>query len=155
MSFLAGRYTATLGASALGQTKDGFRVSHSSFEQPITGDAMAQTVQDAVHQGAEMHVAFTGIEYNAAGMQNAFWPFSSTIYDMGVIGRLRSAIADSLVLTAVAGTPAAAAPATATFLLTQLAAGFPVELLFATALREVPLRFAVLPNSSGILGSQT
>lgn len=155
MTFICGRYTATLSASSLGQTADGYRVSHQSFARQITGDALAQTPQDAIHQGAEMFVSTRLIEYNAAGAQNAFWPFSATIYDMGVIGRLYSAIADSLVLTAVAATPAAAAPATATFLLSILAEGFPVELLFAPDLREVPLRFRVYPNSSGVFGTQT
>ncbi|MEX2176192.1 MAG: hypothetical protein WD872_17655 [Pirellulaceae bacterium] len=155
MSFIAGRFTATLGASALGQTADGFRVSHQSFARQIVGDALAQTPQDAIHQGAEMFVAARLIEYNAAGAQNAFWPFSTTIYDLGVIGRLYSAIADSLILTALAGTPAAAIPATATFLLTVLADGFPVELLFSPDLREVPLRLRVYPNSNGVFGTQT
>ena len=155
MGFICGRYTATLGASALGQTRDGYRVSHQLFKRIITGDALAETPQDAILRGAEMFIAVTGIEYNAAGMLNAFWPLASTIYDMGVIGRLDTAVADSLVLTALAGTPAAAAPATATFLLTTLAEGFPVELLFAPDLREVPLRFRVYPNSSGVFGTQT
>lgn len=155
MSFICGRYTATLGAQSLGQTADGYRVSHSLFKRLITGDALAQTPQDAIVQGAEMFVAARLIEYNAAGALNAFWPLAATIYDMGVIGRLDSAVADSLVLTAVASTPAAAAPATATFLLTTLAEGFPVELLFAPDLREVPLRMRVYPNSSGVFGTQT
>lgn len=155
MAFICGRFTATLGASALGQTADGYRVSHSLFKRPITGDALAETVQDRIVRGAELFVSARLIEYNAAGVQNAFWPLSGTIYDMGVIGRLDSAIADSLVLTAVAGTPAATVPATATFLLSTLAEGFPVELLFAPDLREVPIRLAVLPNSSGVFGTQT
>jgi hypothetical protein len=154
MSFIAGRFTATLNAQSLGQTADGYRVSHQSFARQITGDALADTPQDAIHRGAEMFVATRLIEYNAAGAANALWPFG-TIYDMGVIGRLYSAIADSLILTAVAATPAAATPATATFLLTILAEGFPVELLFAPDLREVPLRFRVYPNSSGVFGTQT
>lgn len=155
MGFICGRYSATLASNALGQTADGYRVSHSLFKRIITGDALGQTPQDAIVQGAEMFVAARCIEYNAAGMLNAFWPLASTIYDMGVIGRLDSAIADSLVLTALAATPAAATPATATFLLTTLAEGFPVELLFAPDLREVPLRFRVYPNSSGVFGTQT
>lgn len=155
MSFIAGRYTATLNAQALGQTADGFRVSHSLFKRIITGDALAQTPQDAIVQGAEMFIATRLIEYNATGALNSMWPLSATIYDMGVIGRLDSAIADSLILTAVASTPAAATPATATFLLTTLAEGFPVELLFAPDLREIPLRFRVYPNSSGVFGTQT
>lgn len=155
MSFIAGRFTATLGAADLGQTADGWRVSHSLFKRPITGDKFAQTVQDRILQGAEMFVTSRLIEYNATGAANAFWPLSATLYDMGVIGRLDSAVADSLVLTAIAGTPAAATPATFTMLLTTLAEGFPVELLFAPDLREVPLRFAVLPNSSGVFATQT
>jgi hypothetical protein len=155
VTFICGRYTATLAANALGQTADGFRVSHQLFKRLITGDAMAQTPQDSIIQGAEMFVGARLIEYNAAGAQNAFWPLASTIYDMGVIGRLDTAIADSLVLTAVANTPAAATPATATFLLTTLAEGFPVELLFAPDLREVPLRLRVYPSSQGVFGTQT
>ena len=155
MSFICGRFTATLNAQALGQTADGFRITHQLFKRPITGDALARTVQDRIIQGAELFVGCRLIEYNAAGVLNAFWPLAATIYDMGVIGRLDSGIADSLVLTALAGTPAATVPATATFLLTTLAEDFPVELLFAPDLREVPLRLAVLPNSSGVFGTQT
>lgn len=155
MSFICGKYSATLGASALGQTADGYRVSHSLFKRIITGDNFADTPQDAILRGAEMFVAARLIEYNAAGALNAFWPLAATIYDMGVIGRLDSAVADSLVLTALAGTPAATVPATATFLLTTLAEGFPVELLFAPDLREVPLRLRVYPSASGVFGTQT
>ena len=155
MGFICGRYTATLASNALGQTADGFRLTHQLFKRPITGDALARTVQDRIVQGGEMSIACRLIEYNAAGAQNAFWPLSGTIFDLGVIGRLDTAIADSLVLTAPAGTPAAAAPATLTFLLTTLAEDFPVELLFAPDLREVPLRLGILPNSSGIFGTQT
>lgn len=155
MGFIAGRYTATLGASALGQTRDGFRVSHSLFKRLITGDAFAQTPQDAIVQGAEMFVGCTLIEYDATGALNAFWPLSSTIYDMGVIGRLDTAIADALILTDVDNTPAATKPATATFTLCTLAEGFPVELLFGPDLREVPLRFRIYPSSQGVFGTQT
>lgn len=155
MSFICGRYSATLAANALGQTADGYRVSHQLFKRLITGDAFAQTPQDAILQGAEMFIQARLIEYNAAGALNAFWPLASTIYDMGVIGRLDTAIADSLILTALASTPAAATPATATFLLTTLAEGFPVELLFAPDLREIPLRLRVYPSSQGVFGTQT
>lgn len=157
MSFLAGRYTATLNSLALGQTADGLRMSHSFFKQLITGDAMAQAPQDAVYQGAELFMAMRLIEYNAAGALTAMWPYHATFLNMGVIGRLDvgSSIATSLILTAVANTPAAATPATLTLPTTILAEGFPVELLFAPALREIPLRQRVYPNSSGVFGTQT
>ncbi|MCI0333547.1 MAG: hypothetical protein L0228_10030 [Planctomycetes bacterium] len=156
MSFIAGGYTATLNALALGQTADGFRVSHSEFKRIITGDSFGETPQDGVRRGAEMFVALRGLEYNAAGMQNAFWPGHATLYTLGVIGRLDvgSSIVDSLVLTAIAGTTAATVPATATFTQCILAEGFPVELLFAADLREVPLRLRVYPVA-GVFGTQT
>ncbi len=147
MSFIAGQYTATYKTSALGQTAEGWRCSHQFFKRLITGDTYAQTPQDAVYQGAEVFVQGRLIEYNATGALGAFWPYSSTIFALGVIGRLdvASSIAGALVLTALAGTPAAAAPATLTFTQAILAEGFPVELLFAPDLREVPLRFRCYP----------
>lgn len=152
MEFIAGGYTATLGASALGQTADGWRVSHSFFKRLITGDSYAQTPQDAVYQGAEAFSQGRLIEYNAAGAANAFWPYSTQIYDIGIVGRLDvgSSIVDALVLTAVTGTTAATAPATVTLSKSILAEGFPVEMLFAPDLREVPLRFRHYPyDASG------
>lgn len=157
MSFVAGRYTATWNNLAIGITADGFRLNHKFFTRLITGDNFAETPQDAIHRGAEMFVGWTCIEYDTAAMPTVMWPYSATIYDMGVIGRTHvgNSLAKSLVLTAVAGTPAATKPASATFLTTILAEGFPVELLFAPDLREVPIRQRIYPNASGVFGSQT
>lgn len=157
MSFVAGRYTATWNALAVGVTADGFRLNHKFFERLITGDNFAEAPQDAVYRGAEMFIGFTPIAYDSAALPTIMWPYAATLYDMGVIGRtaVGSAIAKSLILTAVAGTPAAAAPATATFLTSKLAEGFPVEILYAPDLREVPLRLRIFPNSSGVFGTQT
>lgn len=157
MSFLSGRYSATWNSLALGQTADGIRLIHQLFKRLITGDAMAETPQDAVLRGAEMAIAFRLIEYDAAAVQTLKWPLSATKWNMGVIGRtdVGSAVALSLVLTAVAGTPAATTPATATFLTSVLHENFPVEVLFAPDLREVPIRMRVYPNSSGVFGTET
>ena len=157
MGFIAGRYTATYNALALGQTADGFRLNWQLFGQEIRGDAFGQTVQDTVNQGADMDLAARFIEYNAAAMASAMWPLSATPWDMGVVGRLDvgSSIAKAIVLTAVSGTPAAAVPATMTLSLASLKKGTPVEILMAPALREVPLRFRIYPNSNGAFASQT
>lgn len=156
MSFIAGQYTATWNSLALGQTADGFRLSHSFFKRLITGDSYAQAPQDGIYQGAECFLACRLIAYNSAALPTVMWPYASTFLDMGVIGvtDVGSTKAKSLVLTAIAGTPAAAAPATLTLTLAILAEGFPVELLFAPDLREVPLRMRVYP-SSGVFGTQT
>lgn len=157
MAFIAGQFTATWNALAIGQTADGFKLNWKFFKRLITGDNMAQTPQDAVYQGAEMFIGYTCISYDAAAVQTVMWPYSATRWDMGVIGRtdVGSAIAKSLVLTAVAGTPAATLPATQTFLTAVLAEGFPVEILFAPDLREVPIRQRIYPSAAGVFSTQT
>lgn len=158
MSFIAGRYTATWNSLALGQTAEGFRLSHQFFKRLITGDAFAQAPQDAVYQGAEVTSQCRLIEYDAAAVQTLSWPYNATKWVNGTVGRtdVGSSLVKSLVLTAVSGTPAAATPATWTSLLSILQEGFPVELLFAPDLREVPIRMRHYPNSStGVFATET
>ncbi len=148
MSFIAGRYTATYNSLSLGVTKEGFRLSHEIFKRLITGDYLAETPQDAVYRGAGVQIAYTLLEYNAPAAGLALWPYGSNFLELGVIGRLDvgSSVAKSLVLTALSGTPAASTPATITFPLAILAENFPVELLFAPDLREVPIRQRIYPD---------
>lgn len=161
MTFVAGAYTATYNAKALGQTADGFRLSHQFFKRLIQGDSGGQTAQDAVYQGVDVNVAYTLIQALAAGVDDLKWPYSGTVgtpLDLGVVGQLDvcgagggspTAVAKPLVLTAVSGTAADTdGPATITLPLSILAEGFPVELLFAPDLREVPIRQRIYPNMS-------
>lgn len=157
MSFIAGGYTVTYNGNTLGQIANGIRVSHEFFKRMITGDSYGETPQDGVYRGGQMFAEMTLLEYNATGAQLAFWPYNATIFTLGTVGRLdvASSLAKSLVLTAVAGTTAAAAPASQTHLTSILREGFPVELLYAPDLREVPLAMRIYPNSSGVFGTQT
>lgn len=158
MAFIAGRFSGTWNALAIGQVADGgFKLSHSFFHRLITGDSFGDTPQDAVFRGGEMFADYTLIEANAAAAQTLAWPYSATNFDMGVIGRLvvGAAIAKSLVLTALAGTSAATVPATQTHLLTVLREGFPVDILMASNLREIPISQRIYPSTSGVFGTQT
>lgn len=157
MAFIAGRYTAVWNSLALGQTAEGFRLSHSFFKRLITGDSFAEAPQDGIYRGGELFIGMNLIAYDSAALPSIMWPYAATFLDLGVIGRtdVGSTIAKSLVLTAVTGTPAASTPATLTLPNAILAEGFPVELLFAPDLREVPLRQRIYPNSSGVFGTQT
>lgn len=156
MSFIAGRYSATLAASTVGQTKDGINIEHQVFKQLITGDNFAETPQDAVFRGMAVFCQFTLLEYNATAARAAFWPYGTAWLTMDtVIGTLDTANAAQLILTALAGTPAAAAPATITLPDAILAEGFPVGLLMAPALREIPIRQRIYPNTSGVFGTLT
>jgi len=85
---VAGAYTCTYNGLACGQTEQGFRLSHSFFKRIITGDAMAQTPQDAVYQGAEMNLAMNLIEFKAAAAYTIMWPYGAYL-QTSVVGRLR------------------------------------------------------------------
>lgn len=156
MAFIAGRYSATYGGDALGQTQDGIRLIHSVFKRLITGDAGGQTPQNAVYQGMEAFVQYTLLEYNAAGAAAALWPYGSGYLNASAtIGSLDSSHAKPLVLTALDGTPAASTPASITLPNVILAEGFPVEILFAPDLRTVPIRQRIYPDSSMRFGTLT
>lgn len=168
--FVAGQYTATYNAKALGQTADGFRLSHQFLKRLVTGDAGGDTPQDAIYRGREQFVAFRLIEALAEGIADLVEPYAATAgtaLTLGVIGRtdVRGSanettpdpIVKSLILTAVTGTTAATGgPATITLPLSILAENFPVEVLFAPDLREVPVRMRVYPDmsDSGVFGTE-
>lgn len=156
MSFIAGGYTATWNTAALGQAAAGYRLSHEVFRRLVRGDTYAESPQDGIYRGAEVSLAFTMIEYDAAGLQAIKWPYSASKWTLGTVGRtdVGGSLAKSLVLTAIAGTPAATVPATLTLTLSILHENFPVEVLFAPDLREIPLRMRVYP-SSGVFGVET
>lgn len=157
MTFIAGRYTATWNALACGQTADGLRLNWSFFKQLITGDAWAQTPQDAVYQGMEMSLAMRLIEYDSAAVATIANPYAS-VHTIGLVGRcdVASTLAKQIVMTDVDGTTAATKPATITIPLTAIKEGFPIELLYAPALREVPIQLRCYPNqSTGVFATET
>lgn len=156
MSFIAGKYSVTYGGSTVGQIADGITLSHTVFKRIITGDNWADAPQDAIFRGMELFADFTLMEYNAAAARAAFWPYGSAYLTMDtVIGTLDSANDAQLILTALTGTPAASTPASVTMASAILAEGFPVEVLFAPDLREIPIRQRIYHNSSGVFGTLT
>lgn len=151
-SFTSGRYTATWNALACGQVKDGFRISHQFMKRLIQGDRWGDTAQDAIIRGMEVTVEFTVIEFGAAAVQTLINPYSAG-YVFGGIGKLdvAGAFAKPLVLTAMETNPGPL-PATITLYQTILHENFPVTLLQAADLREVPLRLRAYPNADATAG---
>lgn len=160
-NFVAGDYTATYNAKALGQTADGFRLDHRFFKRIVTGDAEGDTPQDAIYRGRDQRVSFRLIEALEAGIADIVEPYASsrgTAGTQGTVGVMDirnaggaspTALALSLVLTAVSGTSAATdGPASITAVLTQLIEDFPVEVLYGNDLREVPIQCRIYPNAS-------
>ncbi len=153
MSFIAGGFTAVYGGTTIGQIQEGFTMEWSELTQEIRGNNFAGEVQDEVLQGIDLFLEFILMEFNQAAARELYWPFHATFGRGPVIGSLKSTIAyKSLVLTAVAGTPAAANAAedVYTFAQTKLAAGFPVRLLKAPVLKTIQMRMRVYPDASNV-----
>ena len=145
MSFIAGPYTVTYNALALGIMQDAPSIEITSAADEIIGDNLGDTVQDGVYRGGNCFVDLVLQEFDAAGAAGAFAPFADW-GKVGQPGKLLSSFAKALVFTAVAGTTST--PATVTANKAILAPGFPVRMLYGTRLKNVPLRFQLLPNGS-------
>lgn len=149
--FIAGHYTATWNAIALGQLKpdEGLRSSTQDMAEEVKGDALGQTTQDLIYMGSEHSIAFTLIEYAKGVTAKVFHPWTSTAGQLGPVGSMAACgeFAKPLVMTAVGGTAySEGAPASRTYRLTILAPGFPVDIAFKPGLREMPIRLKALPK---------
>lgn len=149
---VTGAYTSTYNAVAMGTSREGYRINHELKQQNIEGtDHYGDSLLDYVYRGGNVSVSFTLMSYTKAIAAAVLWPFAANTYRMSIaatpIGRLASDIAEALVLTVVANTPADTlnAPNSITANLAILAPGFNFELLYDSRLREVPVRLALLP----------
>lgn len=154
MTVIAGAFTATYGGEAIGQVENGFTIEWFVNKRLVRGDLAGDSPIDAINRGAEVFVEFTAIQYDSAAIEEAFWPTftgsSTVVGNDATIGALDSANWKSLVLTAVADTPAAGLTSEDvwTFPRTVLAEGFPVRLLLGSDLRDIPLRMRVYRNGN-------
>lgn len=167
--FIAGAYTATYNAKALGQNAEGWRLLHSFFKRIVTGDLGGETPQDSIYRGREQKISGRLIEASEAGIPDLIDPYAGTVgtpWTLGQIGLLDVRGAGtvspvsrckSLVLTALTGTSAYNdTQKTITLPLSILAEGFPVEILLGPDLREVPIQLRIYPDMSTLLfGSNT
>jgi hypothetical protein len=161
-TFLAGRYSATYNTADVGITGEGQKLNfETKLELIQESDAYGQTIIDGVFRGGDVTADFESLAYKAGSLA-AFWPYGNTLAGNGVlgvlvnpgasnvpIGVLASALAKAFVMTSVAGTPAAATPATLTASLALLREGFPAALLFNSKLRRVPISLRFYPADAG------
>ncbi len=121
-------------------------LSHTNKAQPIDStDAYGRATIDSIHLGIDWFIAFTAMEYSKAGVMAAWFPWHATLGKMGVIGRLYFSLAQALVMTAIAGTPAATSPATLTASKSIGAPNFNTQILFGPVLRTLPMRLQLFP----------
>lgn len=146
--FAAGPYAVTFNSSSLGLFVGDLQaptVEVQTKTQPIdNSDKYGRTTLGALHQGADAFFQGTFMEWNTA-QKAALWPFGV----LGVVGTHGGDLYDlaqALVLTAQAGTPAATSgPATLTASKACLAPNFNTRFLFSSVLREVPIRLQLFP----------
>lgn len=145
---MAGRYSSTLAAVDTGITEGGYELEQGSSAEMIEEtDAFGGSAIDGIWRGGNCFMMFDSIAYKA-GAITAFWPWGALgtlLTTAAPIGRLMSAVASAHVITAVANTPAAAAPASLTATLAILAPNQSAKLLYNSKVRHVPVRLQYLP----------
>jgi hypothetical protein len=114
---IGGPYSMTYNSLTSGHTEEGFRIEEDLLTEEVRGDAHGDTLVDEFYRGQNVSMRFMAIEWGAAGLATMMQPHSSTPGTRGtggIISRLMEALAQQIVLTALSGTPAAAAPASLT-----------------------------------------
>ncbi len=151
--FIAGRYTGTLAGTSLGILEDGWRIRWQWLKEMINRtDAYADSDIDAVLRGINMHVGGVFKEILDKTIE-AVAPYTSLVasgvsaFSHPTVGQLDTSHVEQLILTALAGTPAAATPFTCTFL-SVIQAQDPVDQVYGPTHRKIPFNFQVYPTSS-------
>jgi len=173
-AFIAGTYYGTWGGIPLGITEQGYELDQQTYAELIKGDNFGDGVQDLVYRAADYSLravfeewAFsssplaggatpaggvtTGPRATANENYPSFFPWNTlgNFGNSGVVGRIGSYFAQSIVLTPALGVPAAVLgnlfAEAVTFALCVLQEGQTTTFTFSTRHRKVGLRFRVLP----------
>lgn len=133
-------------AVSLGLTEGPIRHQQSIIGLPIRATVWGQHIIDYISQGGGVFLALTLKEWNTNSKAN-MWPYGSTHGQFPVTGELLSPYFKQIVLTALAGTPAATeGPVTRTFAYAALIPGHNLDVLLGPAERNVSLVLGVLPQ---------
>ena len=148
---VAGRYSGTWSGADVGiATDQGYVLTYVTHGEVVNRtDAYAQTTIEGIYQGADFSLQFVSKEYKTGSVRPS-WPWGndgSTLgFRLGVIGRRWTDVAQAMVLTSTAGTPAAAAPTSLTASLTIVSPNSNTDLSFTSKVREVPVKLTLIPD---------
>lgn len=134
------------GQVSLGLVEDVWRWQGRVELADMVAGITARSVIDSVYQGGNWFMIVTFKEW-ASAVKNTIWPWHSTFGQSGVTGRIATDLAGSLLLTAVAGTPAATAgPATITAA-KALCIGDVLDAPLGAVERNIPVLFRIYPHT--------
>ncbi len=150
--FIAGAYTLTWNSLSIGiclGDEQSPLIEYTNFQKPVdNSDRYGRSLIETIYTGGNWVAQYTALEYKAATISTSS-PFGPGLGIMGIIARLGSDMAQSLIFTSTVGTPAATAPATLTAAKAILAPNWNLRLVFGPTLRMVPIRQILLPYDSG------
>jgi hypothetical protein len=148
---VAGHYTGTYNAVGVGYTTNGFELEQTVKQEVINDtDAYGESTIDWIYRGGDCYLMWASKVYKAGSIA-PFWPWGALgvmLTSAAPMGRLASAVATAMVLSAVANTPAASTPASLTASKSLLAPNQSGKLLYTSKLREVPVRLQILPTEA-------
>lgn len=165
MAYASGEYTATYKAKSLGNTEDGWRMELQGGRKGVTVDKYGDMEIDGVYRGVNAFFECVFKDWDlkdslasppvSTGFRELWWPYSTVPGSIGVIGRLevQSSMTSALVLTALAGTPAAVStigPLSITAGNAILEAEFARTVNFNTEDRSAPVRLRSYPFTSTV-----
>lgn len=150
MAKIAGHYTCTWNGAGIGSTREGFHITTRHFHQPVIDDAFGEMQADGIQQGADVIIELDYIDYDSIATA-LFAQEGAEGAGNAKVGYTLTSLSHALVLTPVAGTPAAT--------LSTPGYNFPLaiiaedmEVLAASKLRQGRCRFRAFPNaSSGVV----
>lgn len=151
VNLAVGNYEVTWDGTIIGLHDGPIRLIHRPEGVAIRASKYGDTDIDGIHRGGNWFVQITIEEWKTSNLLMMF-PHMPTFGTIGTIGKLDSAVAKELVLTADEGTTAASATkaATYTFPLSLVAFGVPVDILLDAEQRNIPLIFKCLPDNNSI-----
>lgn len=142
MTVIAGSYSGTWNALAIGNTAAGFRKNYAYKGRQIQFDAVGEANVDQIFTGLNMTVDFVAQEYDAAAIDTLRWPFASTIGRVNPAGLSMWQAAKPLILTScLTGVD----PQTITFYKTILAPEYEISTEYSHRERPLPMRVIVFP----------
>lgn len=147
MTVVAGPYTATWNALAVGNTATGFEHSYAVGARPIQFDSVGETPIDLLINRMVMTVDFVIAEADSAAIATMLWPWHTTKGVFPRSGTSLFSLAKPLILTACDTIN----PATITFYRTILSPESQQRILYSHRERYIPVQLYCFPvdNVSG------